>query len=151
MELRCEGFGGGLAMRSTARKLTGARQSRHAGRMKRLCLPALLPLAACAVPPATPAPRLAPPPVVATAGLERVLGRNAAELAQLFGQADADYREGPGRKLQFESGLCVLDAYLYPEGSGEPRVTHLDTRQPDGSPIDRASCVAAMTRRGAAR
>ncbi|WP_176473053.1 hypothetical protein [Sphingomonas lenta] len=121
--------------------------------MKRLALLALLTPAACAAPPATPAPRVASalPAPVATAGLDRVLGRNAAELTQLFGQPDADYREGVGRKLQFESGLCVLDAYLYPEGRGEPRVTHLDTRQPDGSPIDRASCVAAMTRRGTAR
>lgn len=113
--------------------------------MKRL---ALLALASACAPTAT---RVAPPPVAATtipsAGLERVLGQDAAGLARLFGPADADYREGAGRKLQFESGVCVLDAYLYPKGSGESRVTHLDARQPDGSPIDRASCVGAMTRR----
>ena len=82
-----------------------------------------------------------------TSGLERVLGQNAAGLVQLFGTPDADIREGNARKLQFESKFCVLDAYLYPKGREEPRVTYLDAREPDGSTIDRASCVAALTRR----
>lgn len=118
--------------------------------MKLTALAPMLILSACA---ATD-PRVTAPPVAApmpTAGLERVLGQDAAGLTRLFGAADADYREGTARKLQFLSQLCVLDAYLYPKGSAEPRVTYLDARQPDGSPIDRASCVAAMTRRSAAR
>ena len=69
----------------------------------------------------------------------------------LFGEPDADVREGTVRKLQFQSGICVLDAYLYPSGSGEPKVTYLDAREPDGSTIDRASCVAALTRRDGGR
>lgn len=119
--------------------------------MKLFAPVALLALSACA---AADGPRVAAPPVaptLATAGLERVLGQNAAGLIRLFGEADAEVREGAGRKLQFESQLCVLDAYLYPKGSSEPHVTYVDARQPDGSPIDRASCVAAMTRRRAAR
>ena len=82
-----------------------------------------------------------------SAGLERVIGQNAAGLTQLFGQANADMREGTARKLQFQGPICVLDAYLYPKGSAEPRVTYVDAREPDGSAIDRASCVAALTRR----
>ena len=58
-------------------------------------------------------------------------------------------REGTARKLQFKEPICVLDAYLYPKGSGEPIVTYVDARQPDGSPIDRASCVGGAA--GAAR
>jgi hypothetical protein len=116
--------------------------------MKAVPLLALLPLAACAAQ-SGPAPRPAGPvPIPYTSvGLERVLGQSAQGLTQLFGQPDADVREGPGRKLQFEGPICVLDAYLYPKGSAEPRVTYLDAREPDGSPIDRASCVAALTRR----
>lgn len=120
--------------------------------MKRLALLALPTLSACAA--TTPTPNVAPPPMamaMPAAGLERVLGQDAGGLVKLFGPADADYREGAARKLQFESGLCVLDAYLYPKGSSGPRVTYLDARQPDGSPIDRASCVAAMTRRREAK
>lgn len=86
-------------------------------------------------------------PNYSAVGLERVLGQDAAGLVRLFGQPDADLREGPARKLQFAGRFCVLDAYLYPKGAGEPRVTYLDAREPDGSGIDRASCVAALTRR----
>lgn len=107
-----------------------------------------LALSACAVPGgvAPPVGSRAPIPYT-TAGLERVIGQDAAGLTRLFGQADADIREGSARKLQFAGPICVLDAYLYPKGSEPPRVTYLDAREPDGSTIDRASCVAALTRR----
>ncbi|WP_174298914.1 hypothetical protein, partial [Sphingomonas bacterium] len=87
----------------------------------------------------------------ASTGLERVIGQDAAGLTQLFGPPDADLREGTARRLQFSGPICVLDTYLYPGTRAEPTVTYLDAREPDGSPIDRASCVAALTRRGAAR
>ncbi len=99
--------------------------------------------------PATPTTvAVKPPPPVASNGLERVMGQNAAGLTQLFGTPDADVREGTARKLQFQGSFCVLDTYLYPgKNGGEATVTYLDARQPDGSPIDRASCVAALARR----
>lgn len=116
-------------------------------------------LAGCAgtVPPppparAAPAPISTAPAALPRAGLERVLGRDAAALIALFGKPDADVSEGPGRKLQFAGAICVLDAYLYPRGSGGASiVTHIDARQTDGAPIDRASCIAALTRRGGGR
>lgn len=96
--------------------------------------------------PATPTVVIKPPPP--TGGLERVMGQNAAGLTQTFGTPNADVREGTARKLQFQGTFCVLDTYLYPDkNGGEPTVTYLDARQPDGSPIDRASCVAALARR----
>jgi hypothetical protein len=104
-------------------------------------------VAGCA--PAVPRPAMvsARPVPMPAMGLERVLGQDAAGLVRLFGQPDADVREGTARKLQFQGQFCVLDAYLYPKGSAPPRVTYLDAREPDGSAIDRASCVAALTRR----
>ncbi len=87
------------------------------------------------------------PPSYSGVGLERVIGQNANGLVRLFGEPDADVREGTARKLQFQSRICVLDTYLYPKGASEPRVTYVDARQPDGRAIDRASCVAALTRR----
>jgi hypothetical protein len=107
----------------------------------------LIPLAACASTGGAPpvAVSVAPPP---QAGLGPVMGQNAAGLIRLFGQPDADVREGTARKLQFLSAICALDAYLYPKSPGdEPRVTWLDARERDGSPIDRASCIGALTRR----
>ena len=107
---------------------------------------ASLALAGCAMPSTAPAVGRAVVPYTSV-GLERVLGQNAAGLTRLFGRPDADVREGPARKLQFAGPICVLDAYLYPKGNAEPLVTYLDARESDGSPIDRASCVAALTRR----
>ncbi len=107
-----------------------------------------LAVSACAAPGGVVAPPVARPVVAYTsAGLERVVGQDAAGLVKLFGQPDADVREGNARKLQFAGPICVLDAYLYPKGSEPPRVTYLDAREPDGSTIDRASCVAALIRR----
>jgi hypothetical protein len=97
------------------------------------------PVAPAAIPVAPPKP---------VSGLERVMGQSVGGLTQLFGNADADVREGTARKLQYRGSFCVLDTYLYPEKGKEPVVTYLDARQPDGSPIDRASCVAALLRRG---
>ncbi len=128
----------------------GGAEQRHPADMKRALAPLLL-LTGCAAaggtpPPAAPSGRV--PTSYTPVGLERVNGQTAAGLTQLFGDPDADVREGTARKLQFQSGICVLDAYLYPPSTGaEPRVTYLDARAPDGSPIDRASCVAALTRR----
>jgi hypothetical protein len=97
-------------------------------------------------------PPLPPPPVYSNAGLESVMGRSARALIALFGNPDLDDREGPARKLQFLGPVCVLDAYLYPPRAGaEPVVTHVDARLPDGRDIDRASCVAALSRREEAR
>ena len=119
--------------------------------MKRVFLALIggLALSGCVSAPSatTPARIAVPPPRYSAAGLESVLGQSVGALTQLFGQPDKDIRETGARKLQFASPFCVLDAYLYPKGSGEPVVTHLDTRQPDGRDIDRASCVAAMQRR----
>jgi hypothetical protein len=112
-------------------------------------------LSACAAmpkPAKVAAPVLVSPPLVTPTGLNRVMGHNAATLISLFGNADQDVREENSRKLQFSSGICILDAYLYTPAKGkEPLVSYVDARQPDGGTIDKASCVAALTRRREAR
>lgn len=108
-------------------------------------------LAACGPPP-PPRPIVAPPSPPAAAGLERVIGQDARALQLLFGAPDQDVREDKARKLQFSGAACVLDAYLYSPAPGrEPIVTHVDTRLPNGDDFDRASCVAALSRRPEAR
>lgn len=83
------------------------------------------------------------------ANLGAVKGMDDRALIAQFGKPQLDMSEGRARKLQFAGPVCVLDAYLYPpaNGRGEATVTWLDTRQRDGSPIDQASCVAALSRR----
>ena len=82
------------------------------------------------------------------ATLSSVMGKSAGQLIALFGQPNAEVREGTGQKLQFAGPICVLDAYLYPRGSGQPLVSYVDARQTDGRPIDRGSCVSALQKRG---
>ena len=79
------------------------------------------------------------------AGLDIVMGKTARQLTRLFGNPQLDVAEPPARKLQFASGACILDAYLYPQqGNSEKRVTHIDTRRSDGAEVDRVSCVNAL-------
>jgi hypothetical protein len=79
---------------------------------------------------------------------DAIIGRNAAALTRMFGAPRLDVREGAGHKLQFTNSACVLDAYLYaPRDGAEAVVTHVDTRNPSGDDVDRASCIAALQRR----
>lgn len=118
---------------------------------------ALLALAGCGegspiAPAVRPAPHVPvpdrPPPMVAVG---EIRGQSARDLVALFGPPSIDLQEGPARKLQFLGAACVLDAYLYPRGRGEPVVTHLDARRRDGNPVDPASCIAALGRQPAPR
>lgn len=117
-------------------------------------LAAMLALSACAaVPQSAPRPAVnapaAPPPA---AGLERVMAKDARALEALFGAPDLDVREAGARKLQYTGAVCVLDAYLYAAAAGrEPVVTWIDARRPNGDDFDRASCIAALSRRSEAR
>ncbi len=93
-------------------------------------------------------PTFTPPPTRALTGLDRVMGQNASALVALFGPAVQDVREDTSRKLQFAGSSCILDAYLYPPSKGrEPLVTYVTARVPDGRDADKASCVAALSRR----
>jgi len=111
-------------------------------------------LAGCATPAPPPGIPASPPekPVrLHEAGLERVIGRTGAQLTALFGDADLDSHEGAARRMQFVGPACVLDAYLYPAKAGaEPVVTYVDARLSSGEDMDRASCIAALSRRAAA-
>lgn len=91
---------------------------------------------------------LTPPParIQALAGLDGVIGVNAADLTRRFGAPRLDVIEGDVRKLQFTGNPCVLDVFLYPPAPGrEPLATYVDARrQSDGRDVDRASCVAGL-------
>jgi hypothetical protein len=113
-----------------------------------LIAPALLALAACG--PTAPPISAPPPPLRDSApavGLDRVMGQTAPTITGLFGPPALDIREGQGRKLQYRSPACVLDAYLYAQaGGGDAKVSWIDTRTPNGTDFDRASCIASLAR-----
>jgi len=113
---------------------------------------ALLVLAACQSNTTVGTASQTAPPRYGQSGLDRVMGKTADDLTRLFGPFELDVRDGPARKLQFASSVCVLDAFFYPpENGGEPTVRHVDSRLPTGADFDSASCIAALTRRPAAR
>jgi len=117
---------------------------------KFIILLAIPTLAACASTGATTSslPPSPPSPLNNVAGLDIVMGKTAGQLQRLFGRPQQDVAEPPARKLQFASGACILDAYLYPPKSGgEMQVTHIDARRSDGAEVDRVSCVNALRRR----
>ena len=112
-----------------------------------LVLSVTLLLAACATQP-TPVQteqQQAPPPAPVNAR-GHLIGLTAEELVQRFGNPALQIREGNSWKLQFRSGLCVLDAYLYPNGSGQGpyRVTYVETRTPSLGTIDQMSCISSF-------
>lgn len=97
--------------------------------------------------PVTASRHPAPPPLIATPTFQIVGSEGRALIAQ-FGTPALDQREGPARKLQFRGATCVLDVYLYPPaGGGVPRVTWIDTRNPQGNDMDHAACIAALAQR----
>jgi hypothetical protein len=116
--------------------------------MRRLFAPSLaLLVAACA---STPKPQAAAAVVQPTARPTggSVIGLNANDLVRRFGSPVFQVQEGPGTKLQWAGGGCVLDVYLYPpeSGSGAARATYADARRPSGADIDVASCLTLIGR-----
>ncbi|UVI39896.1 hypothetical protein [Qipengyuania spongiae] len=102
-----------------------------------------------------PGPRPAPsttgfiaPRVMNMPGLEGVIGRNATDLANIFGPPRLQVKEGDATKLQFGGDACVLDIFLYPvTPRAEPTATYVDARRrTDARDVDRAACVKALRR-----
>ena len=114
--------------------------------MRRLVPIAVLLLAACAPRPApTPAPIPPEPAPTADRHDHRTLnGMTANELIEHFGKPRLQIREGDGTKIQFAGPSCVIDFYLYPSGSGAPRVTHINARNLQGGDVSAQSCVYAI-------
>lgn len=112
--------------------------------------PTLL-LAACASERAQQAPVSTPPPPAERPARSahqhgHLIGMSAQDLGELFGAPFMQVREGPGLKLQWRGGGCVLDTYLYaPEsGAGVERVTHVDARRESGADTEPTNCEASI-------
>ena len=115
--------------------------------MRRFLAPSLaLLVAACASTPAVKPAEVVIKPTARPGGM--LIGLDVHDLGQRFGQPAFQVQEGPGTKLQWAGGGCVLDVYLYPpeSGSGSARVTYADARRPSGVDIDVATCLAQMGR-----
>lgn len=107
------------------------------------------PVRSAAAPPPPRGTGVGAPLVMATAGLEGVIGSSAASLARRFGEPRIDLAEGDVRKLQYAGSACVLDIYLYPLGQGaEPTATHVEARiRQGGATADAGACIRQIERR----
>jgi len=116
--------------------------------MRRIVPLAVLFAAACAPrPEPTPVP-VAPAPTAPSQHDHRTVnGMTANELIQHFGKPRLQIIEGDGTKLQFAGPNCVLDVYLYPQGSGAPRATTIEARNSQGVDVNPQSCAAAIEKR----
>jgi hypothetical protein len=115
--------------------------------MRRFILASTLFLAGCAAAPQQPVAQTQPSPSAPTEPqTRRLLGMTAQDLVGHLGNPALQVREGNSLKLQFRSPRCVLDAYLYPSGSGSGplRVTYIDTRAPSGVGTDQAACISTL-------
>ena len=114
--------------------------------MRRLAFASTLLLAACATRPEQPAAPSQPVQEAAPAQREttRLTGMTTHDLTTHFGRPALQVQEGTSLKLQFRGNYCVLDAYLYPGQNGVLRVTHVDTRLPNGVDTDQATCISAL-------
>jgi hypothetical protein len=114
--------------------------------MRRILVPSpFLFLAACATQqtPVQTEQQQSPPPATDTRG--HLIGLTAEQLVQKFGNPALQIREENSWKLQFRSGMCVLDAYLYPGSGAQPyRVTYVETRTPSLGRIDQLDCVSSF-------
>lgn len=106
-----------------------------------------------AVPTSAPAPVrsgvVRVPQVMASQGLEGVIGQDANLLLRRFGTPRLDLVEGDARKLQFSGQSCVLDIYLYPMRPGiAPVAAHVEARRRQGgAEVDRGACIREVERR----
>jgi hypothetical protein len=114
--------------------------------MRRFVPPLALLAAACSTVPASKPVPVAVTPTARPSG--DLVGLTVHDLGQRFGQPRFQVQEGPGTKLQWAGGGCVLDVYLYPPASGQgvTRVTFADARRPSGAEIDVRSCLSLMGR-----
>jgi len=114
--------------------------------MRRLVPSLFIALAACSTVPKPAAIPVSTSPVPRSTA--ELIGMSAHDLGQRFGQPRFQVQEGPGTKLQWARGGCVLDVYLYPpvSGPGAVRVTYADARRPSGADLDLRACLALMER-----
>jgi len=107
--------------------------------MRRILLALTLTLSACAT---APQQTVQPVPVQTAPDRAGLVGLSAAQLLSKLGPPALQIREGTSLKLQFRNSRCVIDAYLYPQGRGQPdKVEHVDTRAPSGVDTNEQICV----------
>ncbi len=111
-------------------------------RLSSLSLLGALALSACGAPQQADVAPLPTPPMASAYGPPKPLvGLDAKRLVARLGEPRLDIRDRTVRKLQFMTGGCIVDAYLYTTARGkEPTVSFAEARWPDGKDADLSAC-----------
>jgi len=141
-----KGFPARLAAANRRGKLASSKLRRHKQPMRYLVPLLVLLVAGCAPAPQPTKPSTSAPLLSNEHEHDSLTGMTAIDLAEHLGTPRIQIREGDGLKLQYTGVNCVLDAYLYPppEGSGVPRVTHIDARNEQGVATSAKACIASI-------
>lgn len=70
-----------------------------------------------------------------------------ASLEDLFGRPTFTRRDPPAEFWQYQTDTCVLDLFLYDDGTGAYEVTHLEFRETGRKAEDRENCLRAIITR----
>ena len=75
---------------------------------------------------------------------QELIGRDGGGVRSALGEPKRIRKEDSAQVWQYDGGSCVLDLFLYPEGSGH-HVVHLEARDVlDGKAFDSDRCVAQV-------
>ncbi len=104
--------------------------------------------AAVTPPPAEAAPGTKAPDTPAWAppvpGPKHLLGLDGDRVSQLLGPPDFRREDNPAEIWQYRSAACVLDLFLYGQGGGGWRVTHVEMRDLGKPAVSEADCLRAL-------
>jgi hypothetical protein len=99
------------------------------------------PTHATIVAPPVPAPSAPVPAAVRVPELSQFAGLRPQDIVALIGEPDFRRAEPPAELWQYRTGDCVLDLFLYAEGSEGLRVTHSAARPRSAAPTDAGRCA----------
>jgi hypothetical protein len=74
---------------------------------------------------------------------DRLLKLTGMKVAALLGPANFVRRDGPAEVWQYRADNCVLDVFLYRQGSGLS-VAHVDLRQRSGTSVPARQCFGEL-------
>jgi hypothetical protein len=76
----------------------------------------------------------------------KVLGLKPHDVQELLGMPRLVRRDDPAEVWQYRSSACVLDVFLYPEGTGAQQVRYLEARTVAAEPARTDECVNDIRR-----
>lgn len=77
---------------------------------------------------------------------QELLGRDSVGVIGALGEPKRVRKEAAAQVWQYDGGSCVLDLFLYPEGTSTThRVVHLEARDSgNGKAVDTGQCLARV-------